>query len=131
MPAKSGGEERAFWGAFSAGLRGSVPPAAYPYLTNPAAVSGVWKDGVLTLWVQDEFTKAMLNKSAVTEPVARAAQARFGVPARVAFSLGTPPAPAGDSSPAPDASPLTREEEDALEALLDFGKQFDNITIQE
>ena len=132
------GPDSGFWPEFSAGLRGAVPPAAYPYLMNRSMVSGVWDNGVLTLWVQDEFTKAMLNKPTVTEPLSRAAGVRFGIPTRVVFSIGTAPVraqasppPSAPAAPARDESPLTQEEEDALEALLDFGKQFDNITIQE
>ena len=120
----AGGADAGFWDGFVQGLRGMVPPSSYPYLLNKAAVTGTWKDGVLTLWVQDEFTKAMLNKPAVTESLSRAAGARFGVSARVAFSIGKPPA--AQSAPAPAQSGP-----DALDALLDFSRQFDNITITE
>ena len=96
--------------------------SAYPYLSNRTQVRGTWSDGVLTIWVPDDFTKALLNKPAVTEVVAKAASSRFGCSARVAFSVGTPPAEAA-GAPAP-----TQEGPDALDALLDFGK-FDNITI--
>ncbi len=112
-----------FWGDFVTGLRGMVPPASYPYLMNKQAVSGTWNNGVLTLWVADEFTKAMLNKPAVTEALAKAAGSRFGQPARVSFSIGEPPAQ--QSAPAP------QPKQDALDELLDFGRKFDNITINE
>ena len=120
-PAPTGG----FWTEFSAGLRGLVPPSALPYLMNKAAVSGTWRSGVLTVWVVDEFTKAMLNKPAIIQGLAKAASARFGEGARVVFSVGTPPAEA--SAPAP--APVPEPQEDALDALMDFGK-FDNITIE-
>ena len=107
-----------FWFEFSAGLRGLVPPASYPYLTNQALVSGTWNSGVLTLWVKDEFTKAMLNKPAVTEALAKAASARFGQAVRVSFTIGDPP-----------KQPV-RTQEDALDQLLDFGSKFDNIVIE-
>lgn len=118
------GADTGFWDGFVQGLRGMIPPSSYPYLLNKAAVTGTWKDGVLTLWVQDEFTKAMLNKPATTEALSRAAGARFGCSARVTFSIGTPPA--NQSAPAPVPSGP-----DALDALLDFGRRFDNITITE
>lgn len=118
-PAPTGG----FWSEFSAGLRGIVPPSALPYLMNKTAVSGTWRSGVLTIWVTDEFTKAMLNKPAVIQGLAKAASTRFGESARVVFSIGAPPAEA--SAPVPAAEP----QEDALDALMDFGK-FDNITIE-
>ena len=113
-----------FWPAFSAGLKGLVPPSAHPFLINPA-VSGLWTNGVLTLWVPDEFTKSMLNQPAITEPMAKAARARFGQAARVTFSIGTPPAQV--QAPAPQPAP----EADALDRLLeDFGSKFDNIVIE-
>ena len=108
-----------FWPEFSAGLRGFVPPSALPYLMKRDSVDGRWADGVLTLWVKDEFTKSMLNKGAVTEGLAKAAVARFGQCTRVVLAIGTAPAEATESAP----------QEDALDALMDFGK-FDNITIE-
>ena len=108
-----------FWPEFSAGLRGFVPPSALPYLMKRDSVDGRWADGVLTLWVKDEFTKSMLNKGAVTEGLAKAAAARFGQCTRVVLAIGTAPAEATESAP----------QEDALDALMDFGK-FDNITIE-
>ncbi len=120
----AGKQDAGFWAEFAAGLRGIVPPSAHPYLMNAALVSGTWKDGVLTVWVKDEFTKAMLNKPAVTEAIAKAAAARFGQPARTAFAIGQPPVQ--------QASPAQPEPKvDALEELLDFGSKFDNIIISE
>ena len=103
-----------------------MPPSASPYLTNPAAVTGTWLDGVLTLWVADDFTKAMLNRPNITEPIARAAGARFGQSARLVFAVGKPPAQATAPAPAPAPVPT----EDALDQLLDFGSKFDNIVIE-
>ena len=107
-----------------------------PYLHNPAKVQGVWKNGKLTLWVDGEFTRSMLNKPAILEPMAQAAAAAFGAerPA-VSVVVGQPPAddlpPAGE--PAPASAPPAQEKQekpDALDELLAFGEQFDNIIIQ-
>ena len=123
-PAPSGESGGAFWDSFVTGLRGQISMAAYPYLSNRTQVRGTWKDGTLTVWVPDDFTKTILNKPAVTEVMAKAASVRFGGSARVAFAVGTPPAEAaGTPAPAP-----AQGAPDALDALLDFGK-FDNITI--
>ncbi|MBQ3135723.1 MAG: DNA polymerase III subunit gamma/tau [Oscillospiraceae bacterium] len=125
-PAPSGESGSAFWDSFVTGLRGQISMAAYPYLSNRTQVRGVWNDGVLTVWVPDDFTKTILNKPAVTEIMAKAASARFGGSVRVTFSVGTPPAETvSASAPAPASA---QETGDALDALLDFGK-FDNITI--
>ena len=123
-PTPAGESGGAFWDSFVTGLRGQISMAAYPYLSNRTQVRGTWKDGVLTVWVPDDFTKTILNKPAVTEVMAKAASARFGGSVRVAFSVGTPPAEAVNTpAPAP-----AQDAPDALDALLDFGK-FDNITI--
>ncbi len=115
-----------FWDGFVQGLRGVIPPSRFPYLLNKAAVTGTWADGVLTLWVQDEFNKTMLNKPDVTEPLSKAATARFGQSTRVSFSIGKPPA-----SAVQPASAAGQDGPDALDQLLDFGRQFDNIIINE
>lgn len=123
--APAGKQDAGFWPEFAAGLRGSVPPSAHPYLINADLVCGTWKDGAITLWVKDEFTKAMLNRPAITEGIAKAASVRFGQPARTVFSIGRPPqeqVQTAVSQPEPG--------EDALDELLDFGSKFDNIVIE-
>ncbi len=121
-PAEQGGGDSAFWPSFAAGLRGKVPPTVIPYLNNPAKVTGVWKNGKLTLWVDSEFTRSMLNKPAVLEKLAQAAAASFGGQPQVSVITGAPP-------PAEAAAPKAAEK-DPLDDLLSFGGQFDNITIQ-
>ena len=124
-PSGGGGGTSAFWPAFAAGLAGKVPPSVQPFLNNPAKVTGVWKNGFLTLWVDSEFTRAMLNKPTVTQPVAQAAAAFFGTAeTRVSVVVGQPPAEEGSAPPA------AGEKHDALDDLLAFGAQFDNIKIQ-
>ena len=119
-----------FWPSFAAGLKGKVTPSVMPYFNNPAKVTGTWKPGILTLWLDSEFTKSMLNKPAIAEGLTQAAQARFGAPARVEFKVGMPPA---QTAAAPAAQPVPEVKapaEDALDALLAFGEQFDNIVIK-
>ena len=124
-PSGGGGGNSAFWPAFAAGLAGKVPPSVQPFLNNPAKVTGVWKNGFLTLWVDSEFTRAMLNKPTVTQPLSQAAAAFFGAAeARVSVVVGQPPAEEGSAPPA------AGEKHDALDDLLAFGAQFDNIKIQ-
>lgn len=114
-----------FWPSFAAGLRGKVSPSVMPYFNNPDKVLGTWRPGVLTLWVDSEFTKMMLGKTATTDALAQAAQARFGEPARVELKVGKPPKQTAAEPMAP-----AKAEEDPLDALLAFGGQFDNIVIQ-
>ena len=74
---EAGVGDRSFWPSFAAGLRGKVPNSVMPYLNNPAKVTGVWKNGKLTLWVDSEFTRSVLNKPAVLEKLAQAAGDKF------------------------------------------------------
>ncbi len=125
VPEHQGGGDSAFWPSFAAGLKGKVSPTVMPYLNNPAKVTGVWRNGHLTLWVDNEFTRSMLNKSAVLEKLAQAAAASFGGQPQVSVVTGTPP----PAEPARVSAPAAAEK-DPLDDLLSFGGQFDNITIQ-
>ena len=127
-PAQGGGSS-AFWPAFAAGLKGKVPPSVQPYFNNPAKVTGVWKNGFLTLWVDGEFTRAVLNKPPIVQALSQAAAAFFGAAeARVSIVVGPPPAQEAPSAPAAPADGAQKH--DALDDLLAFGAQFDNIKIQ-
>ena len=126
--------DRAFWPSFAAGLKGKIPPTVHPYLSNGQKVTGVWKNGSLTLWTDSEFTRAMLNKPAVLLGLRRAAIDTFGVAPQVSVVCGTPPPEEPASAPAQSAAPAEQQEEpakeDAMDALLAFGEKFDNVTIQ-
>ena len=130
--------DRAFWPSFAAGLKGKIPPTVHPYLSNGQKVTGVWKNGSLTLWTDSEFTRAMLNKPAVLAGLKRAAADSFGGAPQVSVVCGTPPPEEPGPAPVQSAAPVERErekpaeppKEDAMDALLAFGEQFDNVTIQ-
>ena len=123
---KEGTGDTAFWSAFAAGVADKVSPSVRPYLHNPAKVTGVWRNGVLTLWVDGEFTRAMLSKPALVQTLTQEAASFFQTPqVRVSVVVGRPPAePPASSAAAPDG------ERDALEDLLAFGEKYDNIKIQ-
>ncbi len=130
--------DRAFWPSFAAGLKGKIPPTVHPYLNNAQKVTGVWKNGSLTLWTDSEFTRAMLNKPAVLAGLKRAAADSFGGAPQVSVVCGTPPPEEREPAPVQSAAPVEHErekpaeppKEDAMDALLAFGEQFDNVTIQ-
>ena len=124
-PAPQAGGDSAFWPSFAAGLRGKVSPAVMPYLNNPAKVTGTWKNGQLTLWVDSELTRTMLNKPSVLEKLAQAAAGVFGGQPQVSIVTGTPPpAEPGQPAPAPSA------ERDPLDDLAASFGGLDNITFQ-
>ena len=130
--------DRAFWPSFAAGLKGKIPPTVHPYLSNGQKVTGVWKNGSLTLWTDSEFTRAVLNKPAVLAGLKRAAADFFGGAPQVSVVCGTPPPEEPGPAPVQSAAPVEHErekpaeppKEDAMDALLAFGEQFDNVTIQ-
>lgn len=96
-------------------------PAVYPFLSNTAAVQGRLEDGVLTLWVDNEFTKNMVGGAHILEELARLASEQTGKAVRCVVKVGKAPAQA----------PQAPEEHDNLDDLLAMGQQFDNIIIEE
>lgn len=96
-------------------------PAVYPFLSNPAAVQGRLEDGMLTLWVDNEFTKNMVGGVHILEELARLASEQTGKAVRCVVKVGKAPAQA----------PQAPEEHDNLDDLLAMGQQFDNIIIEE
>ncbi len=101
-------------------------PTVYPYLSNPDKVTGVWKNGLLTLWVDSEFTRSMLNRPPVVEALTKAAAAAFGGEPQVSVVTGKPP----EEGSAPASVQTTAvPQADALDELAAFG-EFDNITIR-
>ena len=112
------------WPGLVAAVRKKFP-AVYPFLCNPSAVEGRLEGGVLTLWVKDEFTKTMVGGPHILEELGRLASAQTGGEVRCAVKVGkASPPQAGQAAPAP-------AEHDNLDDLLAFGRQFDNIIIQE
>ena len=87
------------WPGLVAAVRGKFP-AVYPFLSNPAMVQGRLEDGVLTLWVKDEFTKSMVGGASILEELGRLASAQTGVPARCAVKVGKAPAALAAAAPA-------------------------------
>ena len=124
MSVSDGEENRAFWPAFAAGLKGKISPAVTPYLNNPQKVTGVWKNGKLTLWTDNELTRSLINKPAILDGIAKAASASFGCSAVVSVVTGQPPA-----APAPQM-PAAEDTSAALNELLNFAQGRDNITIK-
>ena len=125
-----GEENRAFWSSFVAGLSGKLSPHVMPHLKDPKKVTGVWKNGRLTLWVSKEYEyiHPMLNKPLILDGIARAARSTFGVPTVVNVVTGTPPAPV--SAPAAQAAEPQPDTNQAFDELLRFAEGLDNVTIQ-
>ncbi len=122
-PAAASAPSEELWPGLVAGLRGRFP-AVYPFLSNPSAVRGVLEDGVLTLWVDTEFTKSMLGSAALLAALEQMAGTQTGTPVRCAVKVGTPPQSGGPTG-------AGAAEHDNLDDLLAMGQQFENIIIEE
>ena len=106
-----------------------------PYLNNPEKVTGTWRPGILTLWVDSDFTKSMLGKPVITDSLTIAAEGRFGAPTRIELKVGKPPKqevsqPVPQTPVSTSAGAAVEISGDPLDALVAFGEQFDNIVIQ-
>lgn len=126
---------RAYWQGFVAGLKGKIAPSVMPYLNNPEKVTGTWRPGILTLWVDSDFTKSMLGKPVITDSLTIAAEGRFGAPTRIELKVGKPPKqevsqPVPQTPVSTAAGAAVEHSGDPLDALVAFGEQFDNIVIQ-
>ncbi len=123
-----------FWPGMVESLKGQVPMGEYMFLKK---AHGRVEDGALKLYVDSDFTRAMVNKPSVTEPVSVAAKILLGKPHRIAVVVGTPPAvSAVPAAPPPMQGaerPTVQAEQsgDKLDELLAMGRQFDNIIIKE
>ena len=87
-------------------------------------LSAAYADGVLTVWVEDDFIRGMLEKPSVLDPLGREAARRANRTVQVFVKVGRPAA----TPTAPVSAPA---EHDNLDDLLALGRQLDNIDIKE
>ena len=116
-----------FWRELVAGLKGKVGFAEYPFLSDPALVTGVLEGETLTLWTDSELTRTLLDTQSVTAAVTAAASAKAGYAVATRFRVGSPPAVPESPPTLPKAEP----EKDALDELLASSGQFENIIVTE
>lgn len=108
-----------FWPRLVEALRGKIPMGEYTFLKRPGAAQGVVDGGVLTVWVESDMARSLLNKPGILANIGKEAKALLGGEYRVALTVGTPPAvQAGESH-------------DKLDDLLANLSQLDNMTIEE
>ncbi len=99
------------WPAFCGKLKGLLPVSDYSFVNNTAMTEGRWDGRGLTLWVANDFLRDMLDRPAITRPMAGLVKNLTGVEAQVSVKVGK--APAED---APAGGPV-----DALDAFLAQG----------
>lgn len=114
--ATGGGED---WNGFVVKLRGKVPPQIHAIFRNKALARGVFSDKELRIYVDSDMNRTMVNKSEVLDSLQEVALLYTGRMLTVHIEIDTGTAveePSGNS--------------DKFGDLLQFGKQFGNITIK-
>ena len=117
-PRAPGGSGWPGWPAFRDQLKSLLAVSDYSFLSNSAMAEGRWENGQLTLWVANDFLRDMLDRPAITRPMAELLQRLTGAAGRVALTVGQAPA---ETAPALQTG-------DALEAFLAQGGS--NITVE-
>jgi len=113
-PAPAAGGRWPGWPVVRDQLKVVMPVSDFSFLGNSAMVDGSWDGQTVTLWAVNDFIRDMLDKPAITTPVAKTVSRIVGVTARVAVKVGNAPKEV-------IAPPPADEEEDALEAFLAGG----------
>ena len=111
------------WPAFREQLKGALAVSDYSFLSNSAMAEGRFDGRQLTLWVANDFLRDMLDRPAITRPMAELCRKLTGTAHQTAVKVGQ--APAED---APDASPVPGGAADPLEAFL--GRGGSNIVVE-
>ncbi|MDO4516517.1 MAG: DNA polymerase III subunit gamma/tau [Bacillota bacterium] len=111
------------WKGFLKQLR-DAPPMVQSFLRKPGAVTGVFEENNVTLWVDSELTKGVLSKPDTAAFLERAAEAYTGQKRRVVVKVGQP------EPAAPQAGAAPQPQEDKFNDLLALGRQFGNFTVK-
>lgn len=101
-----------WWRALAESCKGRLPPMYRAFLDM---CGGILEGGLLTIYAPDDITLGRLDNDRVRGALSEEAEKAAGMAVRLAFRVGEPP----------KASP-----EENLKNLLEFGRQFDNITIK-
>lgn len=118
-----------FWTDFVTAIKGSMPPMTIPILTNPDKMIGTWNPPYLNLWVKDSFNKSVFTKPVVMDQLSKQAKIylkRDDV--QIVVQEGKPQQ--GVRTETVHSDEMSGAQQQAMEQLLEFGAQFDNIEIQ-
>ncbi|MBQ9932873.1 MAG: DNA polymerase III subunit gamma/tau, partial [Ruminiclostridium sp.] len=116
------------WPGFLASLQ-NTPPGIQSFLRKPNAVTGVFGENDLTLWVEDEMVRGLFTKPAAMDYFQKNAAAYTGQERRIHVKVGKPEAAPTPSAAAP-VPPGTPAQHDNFNDLLALGRQFGNFTVK-
>ena len=107
-------EEVSFWKQVLGRVQGDLDASTYTILGDAKEVTGVLAGSVLEIYIDNDFTRLMVEAKDVLETLQKAATAERGNPVLIKIHTGAPPVSAGAMS--------------KLDALTQKG--FDNIIIK-
>ena len=114
------------WTAFLVQLKGVLDMSDYAFLSNSSMTQGSWDGHALTLWAANDFLRDMLDRTAITRPIAQLAERLTGVPVRVVVLEGK--VPEGGAAPAPAEQIPAPPPADPLETFIAQGGS--NVTVE-
>lgn len=117
---QGGGSGWPGWPAFREQLKGQLAVSDYSFLSNSAMAEGRFDGRRLILWTANDFLRDMLDRPAITRPMAQLCQALTGAAFQVEVKMGSAPP---EDIPAPTVQGM-----DALDAFLAQGGP--NITVE-
>ncbi len=106
------------WPAFRERLKGRLAVSDYSFISNPAMAEGRFDGRQITLWAANDFLRDMLDRPAITRPMAELCQALTGAVHTVAVKVGQAP---------PEAAPAPAQADPLTEFLAQGGS---NITVE-
>ena len=110
--------DRSFWPTFVDQAQGKADLMIRPLLNNHARMGGIWCEGTLTIWVENEWARSLVNRPHNISTFRAVARDMFGIWPRVQIVVGRPT----DPLPPPEqveAGPQVPER-DAMDDLLQF-----------
>ena len=79
------------WPAFRERLKAKLAVSDYSFISNPAMAEGRFDGRQVTLWTANDFLRDMLDRPAITRPMAELCQALTGAAHTVAVKVGQAP----------------------------------------
>ena len=101
------------WPTFREQLKAKLAVSDYSFISNPAMAEGRFDGRQLTLWTANDFLRDMLDRPAITRPMAELCQAFTGTAHTVAVKVGKAPP---EAAPTAQGAPV-----DALDVFLAQG----------
>jgi len=128
-PTPSVGQAVSSWAALRAELQNSLSIPDFMFIGNPDSVGGTVSSDTVTVWLQADYLRALVDTPTIRTALESAAMKLWGHPFQLVFKVGKAPAEV-PCAPAEIPAP-PNEEFDALEAFLSENQGLGNITVSD